>query len=208
MGPMSASAADEKGHFPRLVSAEANWELPDVLLIGDSISIGYTEPVAKLLEGRANVYRPATNCGPTTRGLEHLNGWLGSRDWDAIHFNWGLHDLKFIGEQRQVPLESYRRNMTTLVARLKKTGATLIWCATTPVPEGKVRPRRIPADVVAYNRAAAEVMAEHDVRVNDLYSYALPRLNDAQRPVNVHFTPQGSQKLAEQVAQAIRKALD
>ncbi len=203
----ASAAAPNKGHFPKLASAEADPALPNVLLIGDSISMGYTQPVAKLLADEANVYRPATNCGPTSHGLEHLDGWLGDVEWDVIHFNWGLHDLKFIGDERQVPLDQYRENIKKLVDRLRQTKAKLIWCATTPVPEGNVRPKRIPADVVAYNRAAAEVMAEHGIRVNDLHAYAQPRLEEIQQPVNVHFTRQGSKKLAEQVAQAIRQAL-
>jgi len=203
----SAIAAQPKGHSPKLASAEADPALPNVLLIGDSISMGYTGPVAKRLAGEANVYRPAANCGPTSRGLEHLDGWLGDIEWDVIHFNWGLHDLKFIDGERQVPLDQYGENIEKLVDQLQRTGATLIWCSTTPVPKGKVRPKRIPSDAAAYNRAAAEVMAEHGIRVNDLYAYALPRLEEIQQPVNVHFTRQGSEKLAEQVAQAIRQAL-
>ena len=76
-------------------------DLPRVLIIGDSISIGYTLPVRKLLDGRANVHRAAANCGPTTRGLESLDAWLGDKPWDVIHFNWGLHDLKYMGPQGQ-----------------------------------------------------------------------------------------------------------
>jgi len=68
--------------------------LPRVLLIGDSISIGYTVPVRELLKGAANVHRIPENGGPTTRGLERLDAWLGTNHWDVIHFNWGLHDLK------------------------------------------------------------------------------------------------------------------
>ena len=65
--------------------------LPRVLLIGDSISIGYTAHVRAMLKGVANVHRPLTNCGPTTRGLENIDAWLGDGKWDVIHFNWGLH---------------------------------------------------------------------------------------------------------------------
>ena len=39
--------------------------LPRVLLIGDSISIGYTLPVREALKGKANVHRPAGNCSST-----------------------------------------------------------------------------------------------------------------------------------------------
>jgi len=75
--------------------------LPRVLLIGDSISIGYTVPVRGLMKAKANVHRPRTNCGPTTKGLAEIDAWLGDGKWDVIHFNWGLHDLKYMGPQGQ-----------------------------------------------------------------------------------------------------------
>ena len=55
--------------------------LPRVLLIGDSISIGYTLPVRELLKGKANVHRPSTNCGPTSRGVSGIDQWLGKGKW-------------------------------------------------------------------------------------------------------------------------------
>ena len=57
--------------------------LPRVLLIGDSISIGYTVPVRDLLKGVANVHRIPENGGPTTRGLAKLDEWLGTNRWDV-----------------------------------------------------------------------------------------------------------------------------
>lgn len=182
--------------------------LPRVLLIGDSISIGYTAPVRKLLAGKANVHRIKANGGPTTNGLEHLAEWLGSGRWDVIHFNWGLHDLKIMEEgKHQVPLDAYEKNLAELVARLKTTNAQLIWCTTTPVPSGKLNPVRRTEDVPRYNEAAARVMKAHGIVVDDLYAFALPRLGEIQRPENVHYTPEGSARLAETVAAAILKAL-
>jgi len=189
--------------------------LPRVLLIGDSISIGYTVPTRELLKGKANVQHPRDNCGPTTRGLEKLDAWLGEKKWDVIHFNFGLHDLKYINDKgalvpvaeghQQVPIDEYRKNLDEIVTRLKKTGAALIWASTTPVPEGAAG--RIKGDAARYNAVAAEVMKKHGVATNDLYAFALERLEKIQRPKNVHFTPDGSKALAEQVAAHILKAL-
>jgi arylsulfatase len=182
--------------------------LPRVLLIGDSISIGYTVEVQKLLAGKANVHRIPVNGGPTTRGLEQLDRWLGTNHWDVIHFNWGLHDLALMTDgQHQVELKAYEANLHQLVARLKTTGAKLIWASTTPVPEGKMNRPRSPADVLRYNEAALRVMREAGVTVNDLYAFALPQLADIQLPVNVHFKPEGSAKLAQPVAESIARAL-
>jgi acyl-CoA thioesterase-1 len=181
--------------------------LSRVLLIGDSISMGYTLPVREALAGKANVHRPAENCGPTIRGLERLDQWLGDGRWDVIHFNWGLHDLRKTDGKHQVPIDEYEKNLRELVDRLKKTGATLVWCSTTPVPEG-CEPARSTADAVAYNAVAKKIMDENGIAIDDLYVYALPRLSEIQIPANVHFTPEGSAVLAEQVARSILAALE
>jgi lysophospholipase L1-like esterase len=180
--------------------------LPRVLLIGDSISIGYTLPVRAELKGKANVHRPPANCGPTNRGLKSLDSWLGKGRWDVIHFNFGLHDLKRTTENPQVSPEDYEKNLRQIVKRLQKTGATLIWCSTTPVPETSNPPRRN-EDVQAYNKIAKKVMDENKIVINDLNAFALPQIKEIQKPSNVHFTGKGSSILAGQVANEIRKAL-
>ena len=43
--------------------------LPRVLLIGDSVSMGYTLRVRTALQGKANVHRVPTNCGPSADSL-------------------------------------------------------------------------------------------------------------------------------------------
>ncbi|MEI9898736.1 MAG: SGNH/GDSL hydrolase family protein [Chthoniobacter sp.] len=120
-----------------------------MLLIGDSISIGYTIPTREALKGVANVHRIPTNGSSSDVGLKNLDKWLATdgadKKWDVIHFNWGLHDLKHWKDGKmdptgpQVnPVEQYEKNLQEIVARLKKTGAKLIFATTTPVPEGTV----------------------------------------------------------------------
>jgi lysophospholipase L1-like esterase len=210
--PPAKSAAvsdfsDDKAN-PAMRAIVDDPKLPRVLLIGDSISIGYTLEVRKLLAGKANAHRIPVNGGPTSRGVAELDRWLGTNHWDVIHFNWGLHDLKVMTNgQHQVEFADYEANLRQLVVKLKATGAKLIWASTTPVPKGKLNPPRGEADVVRYNAAALRVMKETGVPVNDLHAFALPRLAEIQRPVNVHFTPAGSAQLARPVAEAITAAL-
>lgn len=182
-------------------------KLPRVLLIGDSISIGYTVATRNLLKGKANLHRIRVNGGPTIRGLEQIDKWLGDKKWDVIHFNWGLHDLKYIGDKQQVPPAEYEKNLKKLVARLKATKAKLIWCNTTPVPKG-VKPPRTNDDVLRYNAIAAEIMKENGIAVDDLYTFANGRLSEIQRPNNVHFSNAGSKVLAGQVVKTITQALE
>jgi hypothetical protein len=210
--PVLAQQPKPPGPFDPI---EEDPSLPRVLLLGDSISIGYTLPTRKQLEGEVNLLRPPANCGPTTRGIESLDEWLGEGEWDVIHFNFGLHDLKYMNESgglvdasegaQQVPIDQYVENMEKIVLRLKETGAVLIFATTTPVPEGAKG--RVVGDSAKYNAAALRVMKEHEVAVDDLYAYCMPRLEEIQREADVHFIPAGSAKLAEQVAEHIRKAL-
>lgn len=199
-------AKAKKAPDPAYASVEDVPGLPRVLLLGDSISIGYTVAVREALAGKANVHRPAENCGPTIRGLEKIEAWLANGPWDVIHFNFGLHDLRIDDGKHQVPIDAYEKNLRTLVARLKKTGATLVWCSTTPVPEKSTPPRK-DSDVIAYNGVARKIMDENGIRIDDLYTFALPRLGEIQRPDNVHFEPEGSKVLAQQVARSILDAL-
>lgn len=182
-------------------------KLPNVLIIGDSISIGYMGPTEKLLTGKANLYHNPGNAESTDKGLAKLKDWLGEGKWDVIHFNWGLHDIKLGTGKHQVPIEEYEKNLREVVKKLKATNAKLIFATTTPVPEGKLSPPRKNDDVIAYNKIAKKIMEENGVAINDLYAFALPQLDKIQQPVNVHFTNAGSAVLAERVAAAIEKAL-
>jgi acyl-CoA thioesterase-1 len=197
-------AQDSPGPIPAIEDTPG---LPRVLLIGDSISIGYTLPVRRLLAGRANVHRISGNAGPTSNGVFLIDSWLGTTKWDVIHFNFGLHDLKRLDDgNQQIPLDAYERYLGLIVRRLKRTGAKLVWATITPVPVDKVSPPRVPADVPLYNATASRIMKENGVAVNDLYSFALSRLREIQRPANVHFTTSGSEQLGHQVAAAVEKA--
>ena len=203
---------------PALKPPEVVEGLPHVLLIGDSISIGYMLPAREKLKGIANVWRPPTNCGPTTKGVAELESWLGDRKWDVIHFNFGLHDLKYMGPQgqnladpkadtshQQVPIDEYAANLRKIATRLKETGATVIWRETTPTPEGAKG--RVPGDSKRYNEAAAKVMEElGGIQTDAMFEYALKEAE--QLKANVHYSKAGSQKLADLVANTVKAALE
>jgi acyl-CoA thioesterase-1 len=156
------------------------------------------------------------NAQHTAYGLIKLDEWLGDTRWDVIHFNFGLHDLKYIDARgkttsvetgkQQIPIDQYEQNLDKIVIRLKKTGAKLIFATTTPVPDGTGF--RAKGDAAIYNRAALKVIEKLGVQIDDLYSFALPRLKEIQRDQNVHFNQKGSEELAEQVAKSIIKALE
>jgi alpha-L-fucosidase len=183
-----------------------------VLLIGDSICGGYQQGVKKLLTGKAEVVKQEGNAQHTGTGLEKLDQWLGDGQWNVIHFNWGLWDLAYRNPKSEnfghldkvdgkltTSLPDYEKNLRTLVARLKKTGATLIWASTTPVPDGE--PGRIKGDEVKYNAVAAKIMAENGIAIDDLHAEVIrqgrPKTN------NVHDTGDLSPKAAGSIVAAL-----
>ncbi|MAW59769.1 MAG: hypothetical protein CMJ94_02915, partial [Planctomycetes bacterium] len=193
-----------------------------ILLLGDSISMGYHNTVAEMLGDAYHVVRPTRpngknfeNCEGTTKGVQELERWLALEggNWDVIHFNFGLHDLKRVHPEtrrnstdpshpRQAELDTYIEQLTRIVDRLQQENARLIFATTTPVPEG-VRPYRENTDVVKYNFAAFELMWVRGIEMNDLYSKVLLSLDEYQRPKDVHFTPEGSAFLGRCVVQSV-----
>ena len=201
-------------------------ERKKVLILGDSISMGYTATVRSELKSIADVFRPTNakgrpeNCAGTLNGVKQLDRWLKIEggNFDVIHFNFGLHDLKRVNgetgknsndpnDPRQSEPDKYKERLQEIVKKLKATNAKLIYATTTPVPKGKMRPHRDTTDPERYNKIAAEIMKENEIEVNDLFAFANERLEKIQRPANVHFTKEGSVELGKQVAEKIRGAL-
>ena len=183
--------------------------LPRVLIIGDSISIGYTLPLRAKLKSKANVHRIPMNGGATEVGLEHMQDWLGDKKWAVIHFNFGLHDAKYASETIQrASREEYAENLRLLIAHMKRTGAKLIFATTTPVPKnGILSPGRKFDSIEERNKIAMKVMQETEVAVDDLYAAVLPMMDKVGRANDVHFAPEGYEVLAAAVAKSIETQL-
>ena len=202
---------------PEFAFVDGNPKLPNVLLIGDSISMRYTVDVRQKLAGIANVYRAPDNCRSTLQTLDALDTYLGKIDWDVIHFNWGIHDLTHLGldgkatpppaGNHQVPLKIYCTNMGKLIARLKRTGARLIWAATTPVSSKAEKAGfRRDRDVLGYNDAALDVVRSRGIVINDLYALTKPKAEELF-PDGVHPNGKGGRILAKAVTSTIRVQL-
>ena len=200
-------------------------DLPNVLILGDSISIGYTPFVKEILLNEANIVRPVyddgkpENCEGTTKGVKEINRWIGDTKWDVIHFNFGLHDIKHVDPKtgknsnnpnhpHQAGLKHYKKNLEKIVEVLKSTGAKLIFATTTPYPDHVENPLRKPGMAEKYNKAALKIMYKNGIAINDLYTFMKPRMNYLQLPHNVHFTEAGYKALSIKVADRIREALE
>lgn len=204
-------------------------KLPNVFIYGDSISIGYTTTVREELKGKANVFRfhkngqssnkfiPFTEKMKTTMFQPYLKGgW--DFTWDVIHFNVGLHDLKYVkggkldlenGNQVNSP-EKYKENLDGICQYLMKEypKAKLIFATTTAVPE-EGADGRIAGDSVVYNKAALEVLAKYpSIQINDLYAFTKPNEKEWYiKPHNVHYNNLGKTAQGKHVAKLIAENL-
>ena len=186
-----------------------------IVLIGDSIRLGYQEKVREQLADRANVWAPEENGGNSENILVHLDEWALSRRAEVVPINCGLHDIRkeFDQDTAVVPLSRYTENVRSILTRLQaETEATVVWALTTPVNEERHHSNkefdRFQADVVTYNTAALEICRELGVAVNDLFSV----INSAGRDDlllqdGVHFKPEGYALLGESVAECIKRVL-
>jgi len=187
--------------------------MPNVLIIGDSISMGYTPRLAEALGRGFAVRRNDGNAGDSAQLLENLPGYLqADPDAELVHFNCGLHDIKtpFGSRRRQVPLGEYRANLAEIVSRLAYRVGKLVWATSTPVIHERHHAvkdfDRFEADVRAYNAAAAEIMAAGEIPVDDLYAaVAAAGPEQCLGPDGVHMTDAGNAVLAGAVADALRR---
>lgn len=206
-----------------------NKKLPNVLIYGDSISIGYTPTVREELAGKANVFRfhkngqssnkfiPFMEKMRTTMFQPHLKGgW--DFNWDVIHFNVGLHDLKYVKHGKLDrengklvnSIEKYKENLHGICNYLLKEypKAKLIFATTTPVPD-EGDPGRFGGDSIKYNKAALEVLANYpSIEINDLYAFTKPNEKAWYiKPTNVHYNEKGKTEQGKQVAKVIAENL-
>lgn len=205
-----------------LVVALSSFEQPKakILIIGDSISNGYTPFVKEELEDIAEVYHNPGNAKHTGNGLKHIESWLAADDWEIIHFNWGLWDLcyrhpdsKVQGNRDKVNgtitfgPKDYEKNLETLVKLIKKhSDAELIFATTTYVPEKEAG--RFQEDAIKYNAIAKKIMKANGIKVNDIYEASKTIHSDYGIGTDdVHYTKKGYELLGEYISEFIKQAM-
>jgi dienelactone hydrolase/lysophospholipase L1-like esterase len=187
-----------------------------VVLVGDSIRLGYASRVAERLSGKAVVISPLENGGDSANVLSHLDEWVLRQKPDVVHLNCGLHDLRRskTDGHHQVELARYAENLRRIVARIREgTDAALIFADTTPILDERHARRgaefdRTEADVRRYNAAASAIMGELGVPVHDLHWVVEQgRPETMLGPDGTHYTVAGSDRLAEAVADCVLRQL-
>jgi len=201
-GILAVSAAAQEKHVPRVV------------LVGDSIRIGYAPFVAKLLDGKAIVISPSPNGEDSGNVLRNLDQWVLNEKPDVVHINAGLHDLKLKDNSYQVPLVEYEKNLKTIVERIRTgTKAKIIFATSTPIVDSLHARRkagfdRFEADVQKYNTAAKSIMKQAGVPINDLHNL-IERGGKEKLMLTdgTHYTQHGYEMLAAAVADSIVRSL-
>ena len=188
-----------------------------ILIIGDSISIGYTPFVTENLKNIAEVSHNPGNAQHTGTGLSNIGTWIGANDWDIIQFNWGLWDLCYRHPASKVQghrdkkngtitysLHEYASNLDSIVTILKtKTNAKLIFVTTTYVPENEAG--RFQNDVIRYNDVAKKIMDKHAIMVNDIYEQSILIHKKFGKGLDdVHYSKQGYEKLSELITEFLK----
>jgi len=204
-----------------LVMTAFNEKKPKILIIGDSISIGYTPFVKEQLSEKAVVSHNPGNAQHTGTGLEKIEEWIGDVNWDIIQFNWGLWDLCYrmpveegLGPKDKIKgkinfsVDEYAANLEQLVTFLKeKTAAKLVFVTTSYVPEDE--PGRFKKDPEKYNKAAKKIMKKYGVEVNDIYKQSKKIHDELGNGENdVHYTEKGYEKLGEIITAFLEKNIE
>ena len=210
----------EKKDTIRQMADNDDGSLPRVLILGDSISLGYTPLVVEKMKGKAFVTRPACNCGPSEfylRSRGNIGKWLGEKPWDHHFINekeeiffYDQHAAELDGLDRPARIKlieskgfhtrtspaEYAENTRKILLDLKEHSRKVIFALSTPLPS--YEERYFGMDCIAeYNDIAVKVCKEIDVPVNDLYPVAKPLREDQKD--GCHFSNYGYNILADAV---------
>jgi lysophospholipase L1-like esterase len=177
-------------------------KLPNVLLVGDSITRNYFPEVQHELAGRANVYLFAASTSLGDPRLDRqLNEFaaLEAVKFSVVHFNNGMHGWAYSEKE-------YAASFPRYVAALRKIapGARFVWASTTPVRKD-TSPGPSNDRIKARNEAARVIFDRDAIPIDD--QYALMAHHPDLYMDDVHFNPEGSSVQGKQVVSAIEKYL-
>ncbi|MBQ4332407.1 MAG: hypothetical protein IJC33_01335 [Clostridia bacterium] len=191
-----------------------------VMLLGDSIRMGYQKDVVQLLEGEYEVVYPADNGRFSAYTLWQANQLFKYHGpFELVHFNNGYWDMNIEAPMTEPlhPVEEYKNNLRRIVALCRQCGAKVVFATTVPILEAGAAGDNTGVEatinysnewVKEYNAAATEVMNELDVPVNDLYALCQEDSRCYKCEDLLHLTPEGSRRCAQQVAEYIRKHME
>lgn len=176
-------------------------DLPRVLLVGDSITLGYQEKVRNKLKGVCYVDFIATSYAIDTKMFgDIVASFFVDSDYALIHFNHGLHG-------QHVLKRTYKSRLKKLLQRAKGSKIVLV-TSTIVYCEGNTRLDRVWAKKLKErNDAVKELSEEFGYGIDDLYSLSVSMPTDKRSIDGVHYTEEGYEDFACAVADSIRNNL-
>ena len=185
--------------------------MKNLLLIGDSIRMGYDKSVKKTLEGKVNVIYPDENCRFASYVLREFHEYLKDvkgEDIDVVHWNAGLWDcLRLFGEDPHTPIDVYAYYIDRLCVRIKKIcpNAKIIFATSTRVISEKMSKdfKRYNEEIEKYNEAAVNVVKKHGFKINDLYAVSASLPEEAHSDPVHYYTPMGTEAFTNQVLSCV-----
>ncbi len=179
-----------------------------ILLLGDSISMGYRGYVREALEGRAEVAFFEENGRFSNYTLHMLNQWIRQNGApDIVHWNNGIWDLTVEPplDGNFTPLPEYVAHLRRIIRLLRRVGTSAVVFATTTY--AKDRAEQPPEETDRFNAAALAVMREERVEVNDLGALVKANLDAFLCDDRLHLNEAGYRACAAQVVQVLEKYL-
>ncbi len=189
--------------------------MKNVLLVGDSIRMGYDKSVRKSLEGKANVYFPNENCRFASYLLRYIQEYkdlVSDGNVDVVHWNAGLWDcLRLFEEEPHTPIDVYAYYIDRLCVRIKKAfpEAKVIFATSTSVLSEKMDKdfKRYNEEIEAYNNVAVNVVKKYGFEINDLYTTSASLPEEAHSDPVHYYTPIGTETFTNQVLSYLLPAL-
>ena len=190
--------------------------MKNVLLIGDSIRLGYDKSVRKTMEHEVNVYFPEDNCRFANYVLRYLHEYkelLGGETADVIHWNAGLWDcLHLFEEEANTPLDIYAYYIERICVRMKKLfpEAKVIFATSTSVQTELMDKdhKRYNEEIEIYNKIAVDVVSKYGFMINDLYQVSIGLPEEAHSDPVHYYTSIGTKAFTEQVVSFLASMLD
>ena len=190
--------------------------MKNILLIGDSIRMGYDKAIKKSLEGIANVYFPEENCRFASYVLRYLHEYkelIKDEQVDVLHWNAGLWDcLRLFEEEPHTPVEVYSYYIDRICQRILKLfpDAKIIFATSTSVQSEKMSKdfKRYNEEIEKYNEAAVEIVKKYGFEINDLYAASINLPEEAHSDPVHYYTAEGTETFANKVLSYIVPELD
>ncbi len=189
--------------------------MKNILLIDDSIRMGYDKAVRKTLQGKANVYFSSDNSRFASYLLRYLYDYkalIKDGEADVVHWNAGLWDcLRLFKDGPHVPIEIYAFYIERICKRIKLLfpNANVIFATSTKVQSEKIAKevKHFNQDIMEYNKVAVEIIKKYGFAVNDLYAVSDSLPEEAHSDPTHYYTTIGTEAFTNAVLKHLCEAL-